>query len=75
MRCNAIVSSDPVFALVTASGLLIVYNMFVAARPIVKISAHAGDATSLDWHPTKPFVIATGGAGDRCVKSKWDVYD
>lgn len=57
------------FALVTVSGCLIVYNMFVSARPIVKISAHAGDATTLDWHPTKPYIIATGGAGDRCVKS------
>ena len=62
--------SISVFALVTVSGCLIVYNMFVPARPIVKISAHAGDATTLDWHPTKPYIIATGGAGDRCVKSK-----
>jgi hypothetical protein len=36
----------------------------------VKIAAHAGDATSLDWHPTRPYVIATGGSGDRCVKGK-----
>lgn len=64
---NALVAS--VFALVTVSGCLIVYNMFVPSRPIVKISAHAGDATTLDWHPTKPYVLATGGAGDRCVKS------
>ena len=58
------------FALVTVSGCLIVYNMFVSARPIIKISAHAGDATTLDWHPTKPYIIATGGAGDRCVKGR-----
>jgi hypothetical protein len=40
----------------------------VASRAIVKIVAHTGDATTLDWHPTRPYVIATGGAGDRCVK-------
>lgn len=62
--------TSPVFAIVTVSGCLIVYNMFVSARPIVKISAHAGDATTVDWHPTRPYVVATGGAGDRCVKSK-----
>jgi hypothetical protein len=59
-----------VFALVTVSGSLIVYNMHVSSRALVKIAAHTGDATSLDWHPTKPYVIATGGAGDRCVKGE-----
>ncbi|CAB9500416.1 GATOR complex protein WDR24 [Seminavis robusta] len=63
---------DDTFALVTSSGLLIVYNMFVPSRPLVKISAHAGDATTLDWHPIRSYVIATGGAGDRCVKV-WDL--
>lgn len=57
-----------VFALVTVSGSLIVYNMHVSVRAIVKIAAHTGDATSLDWHPLRPYVLATGGAGDRCVK-------
>lgn len=65
-------SFTSVFAIVTVSGCLIVYNMFVSARPIVKISAHAGDATTVDWHPTRPYIIATGGAGDRCVKSKFE---
>jgi hypothetical protein len=59
-----------VFALVTVSGSLIVYSMHVSSRAMVKIAAHTGDATSLDWHPTKPYVIATGGAGDRCVKGE-----
>lgn len=63
---------DDIFGLVTVSGCLIVYNMFVPARAIVKLSAHAGDATTLDWHPTRPYVVATGGAGDRCVKV-WDL--
>jgi WD40 repeat protein len=58
-----------VFALVTDSGLLIVYNQFVAARAMIKIAAHSGDASTLDWHPTRCNVIATGG--DRSVKI-WD---
>lgn len=61
-----------VFALVTVSGSLVVYSMHVSWKSIVKIAAHAGDATSLDWHPTRPYVIATGGSGDRCVKGTFD---
>lgn len=63
---------DDVFAFVTMSGSLVVYSMHVTWKAIVKIAAHAGDASSLDWHPTRPYVIATGGSGDRCVKV-WDV--
>jgi WD repeat-containing protein 24 len=59
---------DEIFGLVTASGSLILYSMHVSVRAMVKIAAHTGDATSLDWHPTRPFVIATGGSGDRTVK-------
>ena len=61
-----------VFALVTTSGSLIAYNMNLKARALVKMTAHSGDATTLDWHPTRPYVVATGGAGDRCVKI-WDL--
>lgn len=63
-----------VFALVTTSGSLIVYNHFIAARAVVKIAAHSGDASTLDWHPTRPNVIATGGASDRSVKV-WDLSE
>ena len=59
-----------VFAIVTMSGSLVVYSMHVTWKAIVKIAAHAGDASCLDWHPTRPYVIATGGSGDRCVKGK-----
>ena len=52
------------------NGSLVVYSMHVAWKYIVKIAAHAGESTSLDWHPTRPYVIASGGAGDRCVKGK-----
>ncbi len=61
---------DIVFALVTVSGSLIVYNMNIPARALVKIAAHGEDASTLDWHPTRPFVLATGGSADRCVKGK-----
>lgn len=57
-----------VFGLVTVSGSLIVYSMHLPAKAIVKIAAHTGDATSLDWHPIQPFILATGGAGERTVK-------
>ena len=57
-----------VFAVVTVSGSLVVYSMHVAMRALVKVAAHTGDATTLDWHPTRPFVLATGGSGDRSVK-------
>lgn len=60
------------FALVTTSGSLIVYNQYIAARAFVKMTAHSGDASTLDWHPTRPNVVATGGAGDRSVKV-WDL--
>jgi WD repeat-containing protein 24 len=59
---------DEIFGLVTANGSLILYSMHVSVRAMVKIAAHTGDATSLDWHPTRSFVIATGGSGDRTVK-------
>jgi WD40 repeat protein len=58
-----------VFALVTVSGALIVYNQYITARVIVRISAHSGDASTIHWHPTRCNVIATGG--DRSVKI-WD---
>ena len=54
------------------SGSLIVYNQYIAARAMVKMTAHSGDASTLDWHPTHPNVIATGGASDRSVKV-WDL--
>ncbi len=38
------------------------------------MTAHAGDATTLDWHPRQRGIIATGGAGDRCVKI-WNLLD
>jgi WD40 repeat protein len=63
---------DDVFALVTTSGSLVAYNMHLPKPAMLKMTAHAGDATSIDWHPTKPNILATGGASDRCVKI-WDL--
>jgi WD40 repeat protein len=58
---------EDVFAIVTAGGSLVVYNMHVRVRALVKIAAHSGDATTLSWHPSPrmEFVVATGGATDR----------
>jgi WD40 repeat protein len=56
--------------MVTDSGSLIIYNINVIAKPWVRIAAHDGEASSVDWHPTQPYLIATGGASDRTVKGK-----
>ena len=61
-----------VFGVVTSNGNLVVYNMHVTVKALVKIAAHTGDASSLDWHPRWPYVVATGGSADRCVKI-WDL--
>lgn len=58
-----------VFALVTDSGYLIVYNINHPETPWEKIAAHGTGASTLDWHPTRPYVIATGGIADWSVKS------
>jgi WD40 repeat protein len=39
---------------------------------MIKMAAHSGDASTLDWHPVKPYILATGGASDRSVKV-WDL--
>jgi WD40 repeat protein len=57
-----------VFGMVTTAGTLIVYNQLVPVRPLAKLNVHSGDAITLDWHPRRPFIVATGGARDRCVK-------
>lgn len=46
---------------------LCVYDIRIN-KPMVKESTHAGDATCIDWHPTRKYVIATGGGRDRSVK-------
>jgi hypothetical protein len=58
-----------VFALVTDTGHLIVYNINHPEKPWEKIAAHGAEASTIDWHPTRPYVIATGGAADRSVNS------
>lgn len=63
---------EDVFAMVTDTGALIVYNINVPATPWVRIQAHDGEASSVDWHPSRPYIVATGGAGDRSVKI-WDL--
>lgn len=46
---------------------LCVYDIRIN-KPMVKESTHAGDALCIDWHPTRKYVIATGGGRDRSVK-------
>jgi len=62
---------DDVFAMVAGEWLL-TYDIRFPNRPIMKESAHAGEATSVDWHPTHKYKIATGGSRDRCVKV-WNI--
>ena len=64
--------SEDIFALCTSNGCLIVYNRWVRARAMLKVNAHDRDATTLEWHPTRPNTIATGGSNDRLVKI-WDL--
>jgi len=62
---------DDVFAMVAGEWLL-TYDIRLPNRPMMKESAHAGEATSVDWHPTHRYKIATGGSRDRCVKV-WNI--
>lgn len=67
--CTHLVNTLTVFALVTDTGHLIVYNINHPGKPWEKIAAHGAEASTLDWHPTRPYIIATGGVADRSVKS------
>ena len=62
---------DDIFAMVAGEWLL-AYDIRLPNRPMIKESAHAGEATSVDWHPTQRYKIATGGSRDRCVKV-WNI--
>ena len=42
---------DDVFAMVAGEWLL-TYDIRLPNRPMMKESAHAGEATSVDWHPS-----------------------
>lgn len=59
---------DNIFAMVTVTGSLLVYDINRPDTACARIQAHDGEATSVDWHPSNPGIIATGGAGDRSVK-------
>ena len=48
------------------------YHRLLPQPAMCKLTAHAGDATSVDWHPTHPYLVATGGSMDRTVKV-WDL--
>jgi WD40 repeat protein len=42
-----------IFAMTTDSGYLIIYDIRVVARPFLRLAAHAGECTCVDWHPTR----------------------
>lgn len=61
---------EDVFAMVSDNGSLCVFDIRLN-RPMLKTtSAHAGEATSVDWHPSDKYVLATGGGRDRLVKGQ-----
>ena len=78
-KCEAVreVSWNPViddlFAMVAGEWLCI-YDIRIN-KPMVKESTHAGEATCVDWHPTRKYCIATGGGRDRNVKGVSCIYD
>ena len=57
---------DDLFAMV-AGEWLCVYDIRIN-KPMVKESTHAGEATCVDWHPIRRYILATGGGRDRSVK-------
>lgn len=65
---------EDVFAMVSDNGTLCVYDIRLN-RPVMKTtSAHAGEATSVDWHPSEKYILATGGGRDRLVKGDFISY-
>lgn len=57
---------DDLFAMV-AGEWLCVYDIRIN-KPMVKESTHASEASCVDWHPTRRYILATGGGRDRSVK-------
>ena len=55
--------------MVTDNGMLCVYDVRLN-RPMIQTPSHAGETTTVDWHPTRKYVVATGGGRDRCVKGR-----
>jgi len=62
---------NDLFAMVTNNGFLVVHNINLLnnARPMVRVAAHAREATCVDWHPVEKYIIATGSV-DKTVKGK-----
>ena len=61
-----------VFAMVTDNGFLAVYTIR-SKMPMTRIAAHARETTTLNWHPTRRYILATGGV-DRAVKGERTDY-
>ncbi|DAZ96278.1 TPA: hypothetical protein N0F65_008311, partial [Lagenidium giganteum] len=59
------------FAVAFENGIVQVWDIRKNTQPEIKFTAHKGLVLALDWHPTKPNLIASG-ARDRYVKI-WDL--
>ncbi|ETV92613.1 hypothetical protein H310_13067 [Aphanomyces invadans] len=67
------VFEDTKFAAAFENGSVEIWDLRNHKQPETKFTAHQGHILSLDWHPTKGRVIATGSR-DRSVKI-WDLSD
>lgn len=63
-----------VFAVVTESSKLVLYDIRLSDEtPMFSIDASFKPILSLDWHPTRKYIVATGGK-DCLVKGMLELF-